>query len=166
MAMIELSGSRGKRPDSVVTLEENLSRSYPAVSGSVAPARGAVVELAARNGASEGQLDLIRLAVSEAVTNAVVHGYRGSGGKIQVIAALASGELWVLVSDEGCGFQTPSQCPGLGWGMPLIAHASDEFAITERAYGGTEVRMRFALDVSSTEMLQSSTAHSHRNRTG
>jgi hypothetical protein len=29
--------------------------------------------------------------------------------------------------------------------MPLIAHACDEFSIGERAYGGTEVRMRFVI---------------------
>ena len=29
--------------------------------------------------------------------------------------------------------------------MPLIAHASDEFVIAERAYGGTEVQMRFTV---------------------
>jgi anti-sigma regulatory factor (Ser/Thr protein kinase) len=132
-----------------VTVEQNLTLSYAAVSGSVAPAREAVVEFAGRSGASQAQMDSIRLAVSEAVTNAIVHGYRGVNGTIQVTAALASGELWVLVCDEGCGFQAPSLRPGLGWGMPLIAHASDDFVISERAYGGTEVRMRFAIRASS-----------------
>jgi anti-sigma regulatory factor (Ser/Thr protein kinase) len=129
----------------VVTAEENLTLSYPAASSSVGPARGAVVELAGRSGATELQLEAIRLAVSEAVTNAIVHGYNRGSGTVYVTAALASGELWVLVSDDGCGFQSPSPNPGLGWGMPLIAHASDEFAIAERAYGGTEVRMRFVI---------------------
>lgn len=128
-----------------MTVEADLSKSYPAVSGSVSAARGAVVELAQRNGATDEQLEAIRLAVSEAVTNAIIHGYAGSDGTIHVTAALAAGELWVLVADDGRGFQRPSVRPGLGWGMPLIAHASDEFAIAERAYGGTEVRMRFAI---------------------
>jgi anti-sigma regulatory factor (Ser/Thr protein kinase) len=105
----------------------------------------AVGELASRNGATGSQLESIRLAVSEAVTNAIVHGYDEGSGTIHLTAAFAAGELWVLVCDEGCGFQAPSAHPGLGWGMPLIAHASDEFAIAERAYGGTEVRMRFAI---------------------
>jgi stage II sporulation protein AB (anti-sigma F factor) len=129
----------------VVTVEENLTLSYAAVSGSVAQAREAVAELAAKAGANQSKLESIRLAVSEAVTNAIVHGYHGIRGTVQVTAALASGELWVLVCDEGCGFQTASPQPGLGWGMPLIAHASDDFVISERAYGGTEVRMRFLL---------------------
>jgi anti-sigma regulatory factor (Ser/Thr protein kinase) len=123
-----------------------LDLSYPAASGSVALARGAVVALAARSGASRAKLDAIRLAVSEAVTNAIVHGYDGDDGTVRLTAGLASGELWVLVSDNGGGFQTASRAPGLGWGMPLIAHASDGFVIAERAYGGTEVRMTFLID--------------------
>lgn len=54
----------GKRPDTVVTVNEGMTLSYPASSGSVASARGAVVEFAARNGATEAQLESIRLAVS------------------------------------------------------------------------------------------------------
>jgi anti-sigma regulatory factor (Ser/Thr protein kinase) len=131
----------------VVSVEEGLDLSYPAVSGSVALARGAVVALAARCGASRAKLEAIRLAVSEAVTNAIVHGYGygGDRGTVRLTAGLASDELWVLVTDDGAGFQRASRTPGLGWGMPLIAHASDGFVIAERAYGGTEVRMTFLL---------------------
>jgi anti-sigma regulatory factor (Ser/Thr protein kinase) len=129
----------------VVTVENTLTTSYPAVAESVALARRAVVELAARKGATDEQLESIRLAVSEAVTNAIVHAYQGGGGEVQLTAGLARGELCVLVADEGCGFQRPAESPGLGWGLPLIAHASDEFVIAERAYGGTEVRMRFLI---------------------
>ena len=88
---------------------------------------------------------MLRLAVSEAVTNAVVHAYRGRSGTVRVAGAVASGELWVLVSDGGCGYQTPPERPGLGLGLVLIADACDEFVIAERAEGGTEARMQFVL---------------------
>ena len=104
-----------------------------------------MVAFAARNGATDDQLESIRLAISEAVTNAIIHGYHDGGGTIQITAAVTADGLWVLVADDGGGFQMPSATPGLGWGMPLIAHASDEFVIAERAYGGTELRMRFTL---------------------
>jgi two-component sensor histidine kinase len=51
----------------------------------------------------------------------------------------------VLVSDSGCGYQTPPERPGLGLGLVLIADACDEFVIAERAEGGTEARMQFVL---------------------
>lgn len=123
-----------------------MSQLYPAIAESVPRARNDVVAFAVRRGASEAQVAAIRLAVSEAVSNVVVHAYdRDRPGEIQVTAEIAARELWVLVSDEGRGFQAPARTPGLGWGLPLIAHMSDRLEIAERAEGGTEIRMRFAL---------------------
>jgi anti-sigma regulatory factor (Ser/Thr protein kinase) len=134
----------------LVTKERSLSQSYPAVAGSVPRARNDVVAFAAQRGATERQLEAIRLAVSEAVSNAVVHAYNGAGdgdgGRVHVTAQIAARELWILVSDEGRGFQAPAHKPGLGWGLPLIAHMSDRLEIAERAEGGTEIRMRFPLE--------------------
>lgn len=123
-----------------------MSQFYPAVAESVPRARNDVVAFAVRRGASEAQVAAIRLAVSEAVSNVVVHAYDGGEpGEIHVTAEIAARELWVLISDEGRGFQAPARTPGLGWGLPLIAHMSDRLEIAERAEGGTEIRMRFAL---------------------
>jgi serine/threonine-protein kinase RsbW len=130
----------------------NLNDSYPAIASSVPRARSAVADFALRAGATSEVLDSVRLAVSEAVTNAVVHAYRGRPGNVEVTVAVASGELWVLVSDDGCGFQTPAEAPGLGLGMSLIADSCDELAIAERATGGTEVRMGFVLDPQAAEL--------------
>jgi serine/threonine-protein kinase RsbW len=121
------------------------ARSYPAVAASVPEARRAVSEFAAAAGVPEEDLDAARLAVSEAVTNVVVHAYRGGSGLIHVNAAVASGELWVLVSDDGCGLQARKSSPGLGVGLALIAEVSDGFAVVNRSSGGTEVRMRFEI---------------------
>jgi serine/threonine-protein kinase RsbW len=132
----------------VVTKERSLSESYPAVAGSVPRARNDVVAFAAQRGATKRQLEAIRLAVSEAVSNVVLHAYNGGGGeggRVHVTAQVAARELWILISDEGRGFQAPAHNPGLGWGLPLIAHMSDRLEIAERAEGGTEVRMRFPL---------------------
>ncbi len=127
----------------MVALRETLSESYPATPESVPLARRSVADYAARSGATPSQLDAIRLAVSEAVTNAVVHAYPQSDGDIHVTAAVAAHELWVLITDDGCGFQTPGRKPGMGVGLALIADACDEFIISERGGGGTEARMGF-----------------------
>jgi serine/threonine-protein kinase RsbW/stage II sporulation protein AB (anti-sigma F factor) len=96
-------------------------------------------------GVSGDQLDDIRLAVSEAATNVVVHAYEGDSGQIRVDAGLTSGNLWVLVADDGYGMRPHIDSPGLGVGLSLISQVCDEFAIAKRSSGGTEVRMRFGL---------------------
>jgi anti-sigma regulatory factor (Ser/Thr protein kinase) len=107
--------------------------------------RHEVSEFAATNGAVDSQLEAVRIAVSEAVANAVMHAYREDPGEVHVTAAVSEDGMWILIADDGCGFQTPARRPGLGWGLALIAHAADELVLAERVGGGTEVRMRFAV---------------------
>jgi anti-sigma regulatory factor (Ser/Thr protein kinase) len=104
-----------------------------------------VAAFALQEGATAGQLERIRLAVSEAATNVVRHAYRGALGSLYVTATALNDELWLLIADDGCGHHSPPAQPGLGWGLALIAHTSDEFVLTERSSGGTEARMRFSL---------------------
>ncbi len=118
---------------------------YPATPRSVATARHALSVFAAEAGADPQQVDAVRLAVSEAVTNAVLHAYPDGAGEVHVTVALVCDELWVLVGDDGCGLEPRSDRPGLGLGLGLITQLSDEMAVVPRAGGGTEVRMRFAL---------------------
>lgn len=138
----------------LVATDKNLNESYPATAPSVPRARHAIVEFAASRGATAEQLDAIRLAVSEAVSNAIVHAYDasdgadgsdGSSGEVHITAGFAADQLWVFVADDGRGFQAPSRKPGLGWGLPLIAHVAERLEIAERADGGTEIRMQFAV---------------------
>jgi anti-sigma regulatory factor (Ser/Thr protein kinase) len=126
---------------------QSLNECHPALASSVPRAREALTALAQRAGATAEQLDAVRLAASEALTNVVVHAYRGSPGAIHVSAAVTSGELWILIADDGCGLHPRSDRPGLGLGFALIAQASDDFVIVQRSGGGTELRMRFNLGV-------------------
>jgi serine/threonine-protein kinase RsbW len=129
-----------------MTVEESVhATSYPAVPSSVPLARHAVAEFAEAAGATGEELESVRLAVSEAITNVVVHAYRGGSGMVHVSAALASGELWVLVEDDGAGLHARADSPGLGVGLALIADISDGFAVVNRSSGGTELRMRFLI---------------------
>ena len=123
-----------------------LNESYPAVPQVVPLVRRAVTKLAAVAGAGAERVEEIRLAVSEALTNAVLHAYRDHDhGRLHVTAAVASGELWVLIVDDGRGLHAWNDSRGLGIGLSLISRLSDDFAIATRASGGTEVQMRFDL---------------------
>jgi anti-sigma regulatory factor (Ser/Thr protein kinase) len=137
--------SAGATNDRLGVSDHSVSESYPAQPDAVPQARTQIGDFALAAGVAGEALHAIRLAVSEAVTNAVRHAYRGDAGRVYVTAARVPGEFVVLVSDDGCGYQTPPENPGFGWGLAVIADASDEFVITERGSGGTEVRMRFRL---------------------
>lgn len=140
----------GIREAAMIAVRHRLNESLPAVAASVPRARTLAARFAREAGLSQERLHRLRLAVSEAVTNVVVHAYRGRPGTVSVAAAIAAGELWVLISDSGCGYQTPSDSPGLGLGLALIADACDDFVIAERAEGGTEARLLFTLDSAPT----------------
>lgn len=130
----------------VVAVRNTFSETYPATPESVPRARTWATSLAQRAGARPETVEAVRLAVSEAVSNVVLHAYRDRPGTVQMTAATADDELWVLVADDGDGHQRVPLHPGLGWGLALIADACEKFLITERSGGGTEVRMRFRLE--------------------
>jgi len=125
---------------------QTLSHTFPAVADSVPRAREALSTFARDAGASAEQLDSIRLAVSEAATNVVVHAYEDDPGRMLLDAGLSAGELWVLIADDGLGMRPQIQSPGLGFGLSLMSQVCDEFEIAKRSSGGLEVRMRFALN--------------------
>jgi anti-sigma regulatory factor (Ser/Thr protein kinase) len=124
---------------------ESLVSSYRAVPGSVPAARTVVTSLAARNGASRNGLERIRLVVSEAVTNVVMHAYDEPVGNFHLTAAVVSGELTVVVADDGCGLGAARESRGLGLGLGLIAQGCDSLSIFARPHGGTQLEMRVAL---------------------
>jgi anti-sigma regulatory factor (Ser/Thr protein kinase) len=123
----------------------HLLKSFPAVADSVPLARHAVSSFAAGAGATRQQLEAIRLATSEAISNVVLHAYEGRRGRVYVTAVVAADEFWVLIADDGRGLHAHGETAGLGVGLSLIASATDELSVVKRASGGTEVRMRFSL---------------------
>lgn len=90
-------------------------------------------------------LEDIRLAVSEACANVVVHAYSEAGGLMDVDVSADERELLVSVRDHGSGMAPRTDSPGLGVGLPLIASLADSVELVTPPGGGTEVRMRFPL---------------------
>lgn len=118
----------------------------PAVRDTVSELRNAVVELAADGDARPEERENIALVVSEAITNSVVHAYadRDVPGTVTVEAWLDGRDLVVCVQDEGPGVRPRADSPGLGLGLPFMAHYAREFEIEEPA--GTEgARLRLVL---------------------
>ena len=72
-------------------------------------ARVVVAVFASRMNPTLEEIDDIKTAVSEAVTNAVIHGYQNGEGKISIEAAVEENVLSVTVSDDGVGIQNIEQ---------------------------------------------------------
>jgi serine/threonine-protein kinase RsbW/stage II sporulation protein AB (anti-sigma F factor) len=117
----------------------------PAEVASATVARRALGEL---TGAVHLDVDdvAVALCVSEAVTNAVIHGYRDracADGAIELRAWEQDGGLFVVVRDHGRGLAARDDSPGMGLGLPLMAAMADRFSVAPDA-PGTRVEMWFA----------------------
>ena len=89
----------------------------------------------------------MKMAVSEACTNVVVHAYDDAEGVLEVEMAANEQGLTIRVRDHGSGIQPSAarrrDVPALGLGLPLIAALSDAFELRGSAGRGTEVQMTF-----------------------
>ena len=124
-----------------------LHRSIPADPGAPRAARNAVKDFLNGLGADPGALSDVLLAVSEVVTNCVVHAYRDHPGGTVDIEARRNGDKLVLsVADDGSGMAPRHDSPGLGLGLPLVGRVAERVDITAQDGGGTRVSMSFDLD--------------------
>ena len=84
----------------------------------------------------------VRLAVTEAATNAVIHAYADRDGELSVAAVVQDGELAVVIGDTGPGLVKRRDSPGLGVGLSVIASVVERLKIVSHP-GGTEIHMAF-----------------------
>jgi anti-sigma regulatory factor (Ser/Thr protein kinase) len=89
--------------------------------------------------------EAVRLAVTEACTNVVIHAYPDTtDGRLVVAVHLAHGSIVVTVCDDGVGVRPRTDSPGLGCGIALIEGLADTLHIRDR-HPGAELRMTFHL---------------------
>ena len=55
------------------------------------------------------EIEDVKTAVSEAVTNAVIHGYKEQGGTIEISCVLEKDLLKMEITDQGCGIENVEQ---------------------------------------------------------
>ncbi len=122
-------------------------RRRPAVAGTVPVLRRELTEWAQVVGVGDVPLQAVRLAVSEALTNAVVHAFVGrEAGTVELVATTDADALEVRVIDDGRGMGPRPDSPGLGMGVPMIGKLCSTVDLGEGPGGaGTEVRMVFAV---------------------
>jgi anti-sigma regulatory factor (Ser/Thr protein kinase) len=88
----------------------------------------------------------VKLAVTEACTNVVVHAYGDGEGPMEVAASVDGDALRVTVRDEGMGIVPRPDSPGLGLGLPLIATLTESLELGKAPDDRTEDTMVFRLE--------------------
>src|ERR671920_1590020 len=138
-----------RRVDTALDLELTL----PARPENVAVARHAIGGFADVLEMPDQTLADVKLAVTEACTNVVVHAYPNGDGPMGLRASVDEGILRVVVVDEGRGILPRADSPGLGLGLPLIATLAESLELGTGHNEETEVRMTFRLDGASGDDL-------------
>ena len=137
---------------------------FPALSENEGFARSAVAAFCAALDPTLEELSDIRTAVSEAVTNAIVHGYRESCvGKVYISLKILEGKtLYVKVRDKGCGIADiplamtplytgdPSGERG-GMGFSIMESFTDDLKVVSAVGKGTSVTMIKRFDICGEE---------------
>ena len=118
---------------------------FRALPSSIADARHALMSYAESAGATD--VAGIALAVTEAVSNSVIHGFPGrEPGNIEIDARVLVPEtLAITITDDGDGMHPRLGSPGLGLGLPLIGELTTELRLGPRQPRGTRIEMRFGL---------------------
>ena len=99
------------------------------------------------------ELDDVKTAVSEAVTNAVIHGYQNHGGKVRIGCSISGNELTVTVQDQGTGiadlkkamepmYTTDQSGERSGMGFSFMEAFMDHLEVESCPGKGTTVRMK------------------------
>ena len=142
-------GSDGAVPSTSegVTATPDLELKLPARAENVAVIRHAFGGFSEALSVDEQTLADIKLAVTEACTNVVIHAYEdGQEGDLEVDASIDDTRLTVIIRDNGRGIVPRPDSPGLGLGLPLIATLAESLELGKDNGENTEVRMTFRLD--------------------
>lgn len=137
--------------------------SFPANSANEALARAALSAFLIPADPTAQELADLRTVISEAVTNAIVHGYRGREGDVTVcLRLLPERVIYIRVSDKGCGipdvakameplYTTAPEEDRAGLGFAIMQTFTDSFHIRSTPEHGTTLTMRRRLGASHEE---------------
>ena len=126
---------------------------FPALSRNEGLSRSAAAAFALQCDPTVEETAAIKTAVSEAVTNAIVHGYRDALGEVQLIMKLTDDRMFrAEIRDKGCGipdvgeamrplFTTDPENERSGMGFTIIENFMDSLRVVSSPGKGTRVIM-------------------------
>ena len=116
-------------------------------------ARGAVSSFMTQLNPTLEEVSDVKTAVSEAVTNAIIHGYEEEVHKIKISCRLEGKSIWIEVEDKGKGildvekamepmFTTKPELERSGMGFAFMEAFMDELEVISKVGEGTTVKMK------------------------
>lgn len=127
---------------------------FPAVSANEALARASLSAFLIPADPTAQELADLRTVISEAVTNAIVHGYRNASGEVAIcLRMLPDRVLYIRVSDKGCGipdiekameplYTSAPEEERAGLGFAIMQEFTDNLHVRSTPNRGTTLTMR------------------------
>ena len=133
-------------------LKNEMHLKIPALSQNESFARAVVGAFAAQLNPTLEQLADIKTAVSEAVTNAIIHGYEGKKGIVEILARLEDDVIFIEVRDKGKGIENLAEAmqpfytskpdgERSGMGFTVMQTFMDSLDVSSQKDHGTVVKM-------------------------
>lgn len=128
---------------------------FDAISANEAFARQTLSIFAASLDPTLEEISDLRVVISEAVTNAVVHAYKNNGGRVVITATLHEDRrMKIKIRDWGCGIEELEKClqplyttdasgERGGMGFPIMQAMSSKFRVTSAPGRGTVLYIEF-----------------------
>ena len=139
--------------DFCAEVENEMCITMPSLSANEGFARSAVAAFCVQYNPTAVELADIKCAVSEAVTNCIVHAYREGTGEIRIRVKLCEGRLiQIEIQDRGCGiedvrkareplFTTDAENERSGMGFTVMESFCDQLRVSSRVGKGTTVTL-------------------------
>lgn len=140
------------------SVHNELKCSFPSLSENESLARLLVSGFVSQLNPALDELSDIKTAVSEAVTNCIVHAYRDCVGTVRMLVRiLDNNEIYIRISDSGCGIENIEKAmeplftsapdeDRAGLGFTVMESFMDKLSVNSKQGKGTTVTMRKRLE--------------------
>ena len=133
-------------------MQNKMTIYFLSISENEAFARNVVASFMISLNPTLSELNDVKTAVSEAVTNAIVHGYPDSVGVIELEGEINDFELHIKIKDYGVGienidlavqshYSSKEELERSGMGFTIMKTFMDEFSVESSVNKGTLVKM-------------------------
>lgn len=99
------------------------------------------------------EINDVKTAVSEAVTNSIIHGYKDKKGKIKICCKVKGNEVFIEIYDKGAGiadikqameplYTTRPEIERSGMGFSFMEAFMDDLIVESQVGQGTIIKMK------------------------